>query len=357
MAKTGAARSKGDARPASDPEVASSSPQTIPPLQPSTSTKGETVTAEDKNEQEQPARDPDSASEKPSAPETPPEKGSKSERDGPRRRRLWKKKDMPGGLWLKCESCGETIFRKELEEKQMVCPSCGFHFTLAGHQRIEMVLDPGTWDERFAELTALDRLEFTDKVPYSQKIEATTKRLGQNEALLCGFGEIEGRRLVLAVLDFKFMGGSMGEVVGEKISLAAELAMTNKLPLLIFTSSGGARMHEGMLSLMQMAKTCAALHRLNEEGGFSICMMTNPTTGGVTASFASVCDITLAEPGALIGFAGPRVIATTLKQELPKGFQRAEFLIEKGQVDAIIDRTKLRSTLASLFDFGRGALE
>ena len=299
--------------------------------------KEATVSAEDQNEE----------------PEQSDEKGG--EKDSSRKRRLWKKKDMPGGLWLKCESCNETIFRKELEEKQMVCPKCGFHFTVSGPQRIEMLLDPGTWDERFAELTALDRLEFTDKVPYSEKIERTAKRLDQNEALLCGFGEIEGQRLVLAILDFKFMGGSMGEVVGEKIALAAELAMTNRLPLVIFTSSGGARMHEGMLSLMQMAKTSAALASLNDAQGFSICVMTNPTTGGVTASFASVCDLTLAEPGALIGFAGPRVIATTLKQELPKGFQRAEFLIDKGQIDAIIDRTEMRSKLKSFMEFGQKA--
>ena len=273
------------------------------------------------------------------------------------KRRLFKKKDMPGGLWLKCERCNDTIFRKELEEKMMVCPACGFHFTLAGPQRIEMLLDEGSWDERFSELTALDRLDFTDTVPYAEKIARTTKRLNQNEALLCGFGAIDGQKIVVAILDFKFMGGSMGEVVGEKIALAAELAMTNRLPLVIFTSSGGARMHEGMLSLMQMAKTCAALHKLNEAGGFSICVMTNPTTGGVTASFASVCDITLAEPGALIGFAGPRVIATTLKQELPPGFQRAEFLVEKGQLDAIVSRDKMSETLVSLIGFGRKAWE
>ena len=285
------------------------------------------------------------------------EKDPSGAKEPGRKRRLWKKKDMPGGLWLKCESCGDTIFRKELEEKLMVCPACNFHFTISGPQRIEMLLDPGTWDERFAELSALDRLEFTDKVPYSEKIAKTASRLGRQEALMCGFGEIEGQRLVLAVLDFNFMGGSMGEVVGEKISLAAELAMTNKLPLVIFTSSGGARMHEGMLSLMQMAKTCAALHKLNERGGFSICIMTNPTTGGVTASFASVCDLTLAEPGALIGFAGPRVIATTLKQELPKGFQRAEFLLEKGQLDAIVGRPEMRAKLKSMIEFGRRAWE
>jgi acetyl-CoA carboxylase carboxyl transferase subunit beta len=326
-------------RPTSDTREAGAAAPEIP--KEARDAKEATVSAEDQNEQPEPA--------------DPRNEGKGGEKDSSRKRRLWKKKDMPGGLWLKCESCNETIFRKELEEKQMVCPKCGFHFTVSGAQRIEMLLDPGSWDERFSELTALDRLEFTDKVPYSEKIARTAERLEQNEALLCGFGAIEGQRIVLAILDFKFMGGSMGEVVGEKIALAAELAMTNRLPLVIFTSSGGARMHEGMLSLMQMAKTCAALHTLNDRGGFSICVMTNPTTGGVTASFASVCDLTLAEPGALIGFAGPRVIATTLKQELPKGFQRAEFLIEKGQIDLIVNRTEMRSKLKSLIEFGRKA--
>lgn len=272
-----------------------------------------------------------------------------------RRRRLWKKKDMPGGLWLKCESCSQMIYRKELEEKGMVCPACEFHFTLPGRDRVAMLIDPGTWKEEFADLAALDRLEFTDQVPYAEKIRRTVDRTGQREALICGLGAIEGREIVLAVLDFSFLGGSMGEVVGEKISLAADLARKHGRPLVIFTSSGGARMHEGMLSLMQMAKTSAALASLNERGGFSICVLTHPTTGGVTASFASVCDITLAEPGALIGFAGPRVIATTIKQELPPGFQRAEFLLEKGQIDAIVRRGELRGVLARLVDFGRGA--
>jgi acetyl-CoA carboxylase carboxyl transferase subunit beta len=272
-----------------------------------------------------------------------------------RTRRLWKKKDMPGGLWLKCESCGQMIYRKELEEKGRVCPACDFHFTLPGRERVRMVLDEGSFEERFAELTALDRLDFQDSVPYSQKIERSVAKLGQNEALICGTGAIEGREVVLAVLDFSFMGGSMGEVVGEKIALAADLARARRETLVIFTSSGGARMHEGMFSLMQMAKTSAALASLNDAGGFSICVLTHPTTGGVTASFASVCDVTLAEPGALIGFAGPRVIATTIKQELPPGFQRAEFLLEKGQIDQIVRRDEMRGLLARLVDFGRGA--
>jgi len=265
-----------------------------------------------------------------------------------------KKRDMPGGLWLKCESCQQMIFRKELEEKARVCPSCGFHFTLPGKERIRLVADEDSYQERFAELTTLDRLGFEDKIPYGEKVARTIAKTGQNEAMLVGLARIHGRRIVLGVLDFSFLGGSMGEVVGEKVSLAAELAAKEKVPLVLFTSSGGARMHEGVLSLMQMAKTCSALASLNDAGGFSVCVMTHPTTGGVTASFATVCDITLAEPGALIGFAGPRVIATTLKQDLPPGFQRAEFLLDKGMIDMIVHRNELRDVLKRLIDYGRG---
>ncbi|MAB80869.1 MAG: acetyl-CoA carboxylase carboxyl transferase subunit beta [Planctomycetes bacterium] len=261
---------------------------------------------------------------------------------------------MPGGLWLKCESCAGVIFRKELEEKNRVCPACGFHFTVPGRERIQMILDEGTWDERFAELESLDRLKFEDTGPYCDKLERAVSRTGQKDALFSGTGAILDRPIVLAVLDFGFLGGSMGEVVGEKIALSCELAIREKRPLVIFTSSGGARMHEGVLSLMQMAKTCAAVQGLRENGGFSVCVMTHPTTGGVTASFASVTDLVLAEPGALIGFAGPRVIATTLKQELPAGFQRAEFLLEKGMLDMIVPRSELRETLARLFDYRKG---
>lgn len=271
------------------------------------------------------------------------------------RLRFSKKRDMPGGLWLKCESCASVIFRKELEQKARVCPSCGFHFTLPGRERVALTLDPGTWKERYAELESLDRLRFREKGSYADKLAAAKSRLGQNDALLCGTGEILGRRVALAVLDFSFLGGSMGEVVGEKIALAADIARAEKRALVIFTASGGARMHEGALSLMQMAKTCAALSQLNATGGFSICVMTHPTTGGVTASFASVCDLVLAEPGALIGFAGPRVIATTLRQELPSGFQRAEFLMEKGMLDAIVTRGQMREQLAKLIDYSLGA--
>lgn len=272
--------------------------------------------------------------------------------DGRINRLRFRKKDMPGGLWLKCESCSGTIFRKEVVEKAYTCPACGFHFTMPGADRVRHTLDEGTWEELFSEIEAMDRLGFVDSGPYGDKIERTVKRTGQNEALIAGRGEVLGRPVVLGVLDFKFLGGSMGEVVGEKIALCCDVARKEGKPLLLFTASGGARMHEGMLSLMQMAKTCSALSKLNEDGGFSICVLTHPTTGGVTASFAMVCDITLAEPGALIGFAGPRVIASTIKQELPEGFQRAEFLLEKGQVDVIVSRDEMRNMLARLIDFG-----
>ena len=282
------------------------------------------------------------------------------QQDEPRREgrlarlRFSKKKDMPGGLWLKCESCGEVIFRKDLEERDRVCPECGFHFTVPGKERLRMTLDEGSFEEYYAELEAMDRLGFVDSQPYGEKLARSVKRTGQNEALLCGKGKILGRPVVIAVLDFSFMGGSMGEVVGEKVSLSCELAGELGVPLVIFTSSGGARMHEGILSLMQMAKTSAALQTFHEGGGLSICVMTHPTTGGVTASFAAVTDFVIAEPGALIGFAGPRVIATTLKQELPPGFQRAEFLLEKGMIDAIVTRADMRTALARFVDFSYG---
>ncbi|MDA1264092.1 MAG: acetyl-CoA carboxylase, carboxyltransferase subunit beta [Planctomycetota bacterium] len=273
-------------------------------------------------------------------------------RPGRLSRLRFKKKDMPDGLWLKCPGCDTTIYRKELVAKGHVCPSCAHHFTVPGRERVAMVLDEGSWHELHPDLESLDRLNFTDAITYAEKLVETQNRTGQKDALFCGLGRIEGRPIVLAVLDFKFLGGSMGEVVGEKVSLACDEARTRRLPVVIFTSSGGARMHEGVLSLMQMAKTCSALSTLNEAGGLSICVLTNPTTGGVTASFASVCDLTLAEPGALIGFAGPRVIQSTIRQELPEGFQRSEFLIEKGQVDRIVSRGDLRDELAALIDYG-----
>ncbi|MDP6128195.1 MAG: acetyl-CoA carboxylase carboxyltransferase subunit beta, partial [Planctomycetota bacterium] len=190
-----------------------------------------------------------------------------------------------------------------------------------------------------------------DKVPYSEKLEKAQAKTGNADACIAGIAKIQEHEVVLAILDFAFMGGSMGEVVGEKIARAVELAEEKKCPVIIFSASGGARMHEGAISLMQLAKTCAALNRFKEKGGFSISVMTNPTTGGVTASFASVCDILIGEPGALIGFAGPRVIQNTIRQELPEGFQRAEFLLEKGQLDLIVPREEMREKLSTLLDY------
>ncbi len=233
----------------------------------------------------------------------------------------------------------------------MVCPNCGFHHTVGGRQRIEMTADPGSFIEHFTDLRPEDRLNFVDKVPYSEKLEKAQAKTGNADACIAGIAKIQEHEVVLAILDFAFMGGSMGEVVGEKIARAVELAEEKKCPVIIFSASGGARMHEGAISLMQLAKTCAALNRFKEKGGFSISVMTNPTTGGVTASFASVCDILIGEPGALIGFAGPRVIQNTIRQELPEGFQRAEFLLEKGQLDLIVPREEMREKLSTLLDY------
>lgn len=268
--------------------------------------------------------------------------------------RFTKKKDMPGGLWIKCESCGSMLFRKEFEARHRVCASCSYHFTLPGRERVELTADPGSFDELFTDLAAEDRLGFVDRVPYAEKLEQSRSKTGENDAMIVGTCTIHGLPVVLGVMNFAFLGGSMGVVVGEKVALAIELALERKLPLVLFSCSGGARMHEGAISLMQMAKTCGALARLESAGGFSISVMTHPTTGGVTASFASVCSLLLAEPGALIGFAGPRVIATTIKKELPKGFQRAEFLLEKGQIDRIVSRDSMRAELAKLIAYATG---
>lgn len=267
--------------------------------------------------------------------------------------RFGKKKDMPGGLWIKCESCGAMIFRKEFSQYRL-CPSCGHHFSLTGMERVELTVDKGSFEELWADLRTIDRLGFQDRQPYSEKLEKVMKKTGRNEAMITGLAKIHGMPVALGVMDFSFLGGSMGVVVGEKVTRLVEEAKKRSIPLVIFCASGGARMHEGALSLMQMAKTCGALKEFSDQGGFYLSILTNPTTGGVTASFASVADVILAEPGALIGFAGPRVIATTLKQELPKGFQRAEFLVEKGQVDHIVGREKMRYELGRLLAYATG---
>ncbi|MFM1872116.1 MAG: acetyl-coenzyme carboxylase carboxyl transferase subunit beta [Planctomycetota bacterium] len=268
--------------------------------------------------------------------------------------RFGKKKDMPGGLWIKCESCGAMLFRKEFEQRQRVCATCGYHFTLPARDRIAITADEGSFVEMWQDLKAYDVLEFNDRVPYGEKLEQTRKKSGENDAIVAGTATVKGIPCALGVMNFTFLGGSMGMVVGEKIALLCEYAAQHKLPVILFACSGGARMHEGAVSLMQMAKTCGALTRLHAAGVVSISVMTHPTTGGVTASFASVCDLLIAEPGALIGFAGPRVIATTIKKELPKGFQRSEFLLEKGQIDRIVPRSQMRDELARLLAYATG---
>lgn len=268
--------------------------------------------------------------------------------------RFGKKKDMPGGLWIKCESCGAMLFRKEFEQRNRVCGTCGYHFTLPARERIALTADPGTFEEQWADLRALDVLGFNDRVPYAEKLVQTKQKTGESDAIVCGTAKVKGIACALGVMNFQFLGGSMGMVVGEKIALLCEYALAQRLPVVLFACSGGARMHEGAVSLMQMAKTCGALQRLHAGGVASISVMTHPTTGGVTASFASVCDLLIAEPGALIGFAGPRVIATTIKKELPKGFQRSEFLLDKGQIDRIVPRAQLRDELARLLAYATG---
>lgn len=268
--------------------------------------------------------------------------------------RFGKKKDMPGGLWIKCESCGAMLFRKEFEQRHRVCQTCGYHFTLPARERIALTVDEGSFEELWTGLGAEDVLGFHDRMPYGEKLIATRAKTGEKDAMVTGVAQIKGIPCAIGVMNFQFLGGSMGMVVGEKIALLCEKALADGLPLVLFACSGGARMHEGAVSLMQMAKTCGALQRLHHAGGVSVSVMTHPTTGGVTASFASVCDFLIAEPGALIGFAGPRVIATTIKKELPKGFQRSEFLLEKGQIDRIVDRSAMKDELARLLAYATG---
>jgi len=262
-----------------------------------------------------------------------------------------KKKEIPGGLWLKCPACGEMIFKKDLEARQKVCPKCEYHHTLFGLERVAATLDEGTAVEMAPDLETVDRLQFTDKVPYPEKLKSTMAKTKRKEAMWIGTGQIKGRDVAFGTLDFSFLGGSMGWVVGEKVAIITEHARANRLPLILAAASGGARMHEGAISLMQMAKDCAALAKLDSDGGLYISILADPTTGGVTASWATQADVVLAEPGALIGFAGPRVIKTTLMQDLPEGFQRAEFLLGKGQLDSIVHRHKMRDTLDMLMSY------
>ena len=244
-----------------------------------------------------------------------------------------------------CPGCGESVGAGVLAQTQYVCPHCGYHMPLGGYYRLSTILDPGSFRELNPRLTSTDPLNFPG---YQAKLESTRRKTGLNEAVVTAVGAIDGRKCVAGVLDGRFFLGSMSAAVGEKITRAIEFAGKSKLPLSLFSASGGARMQEGILSLMQMAKTSAALARFDEKGGFFLSVLTNPTTGGVTASFASLGDVILAEPGALIGFAGPRVIEQTIGEKLPEGFQRAEFQLEHGFVDAVVPRVELRETISRL---------
>ena len=255
------------------------------------------------------------------------------------------KKPLPDGLWQKCNICGEILYVKELEKRLWVCSKCDNHFMISTEQYIEILCDPGTFEETHLGIRSGDPLEFKDTKRYTDRIKEYMKKTGREDAVTTGFAKIGGRDFVLAIMDFKFMGGSMGSVVGEKIARAMNDALTHRRPIVIVSRSGGARMQESIFSLMQMAKTSAMLAKLADERIPYISVITHPTTGGVTASFATLGDVIIAEPKALIGFAGPRVIQQTIRQELPDGFQRSEFVLEHGMIDMIVTRDKLRDTL------------
>ena len=254
------------------------------------------------------------------------------------------------GLWIKCDSCRAIVWKKDLENNWRVCPKCQHHFKLGAVRRLELLLD-GPWLEHDAGLASTDPLRFVDTRPYSTRLKEAQKKLGMADAILTAEGYLGGRALICCSMEFSFIGGSMGAVVGEKVSRAIELAIEKKLPLVIVSCSGGARMMEGVISLMQLAKVSAALARLDEVCLPYVSVLTDPTTGGVTASYAMLGDLNIAEPGALIGFAGPRVIEQTIRQKLPEGFQRAEFLLQHGFLDAVVHRKDLKTYISNALDF------
>ncbi|MFO0773965.1 MAG: acetyl-CoA carboxylase, carboxyltransferase subunit beta [Nitrospiraceae bacterium] len=259
-----------------------------------------------------------------------------------------RKAKTPEGMWLKCNHCREIIYRKEVERNFRVCPKCDYHFPITVLERLSLMVDVGTFKEWDKDIEAQDPLKFQDQRAYSERLKSQQEKTGRKDALVTGEGHIHGRRVVVCLFDFGFMGGSMGSVVGEKFCRAVDRAIEQKLGVILITSSGGARMQEGTLSLMQMAKTSAAVAKLSAAGLPFITVLADPTFGGVTASVAMLGDVILAEPKALIGFAGPRVIEQTIKQQLPDGFQRAEFLLEHGMIDKIVERKQLKDTLATL---------
>lgn len=259
-----------------------------------------------------------------------------------------KKVKIPEGLWVKCDNCKEIIYKKEIERNIKVCPKCNYHFRMVATERIAHIADEGSFIEFDRDMVTTDPLHFEDTKPYKRRIEECIEAHEIKDALVYGTATIMAREVVLAVMDFSFMGGSMGSVVGEKLTRGVELALSKRLPFITVSSSGGARMQEGMFSLMQMAKVSAAIGRLKDKGVLFISVLADPTFGGVTASFAMLGDVIIAEPKALIGFAGPRVIEQTIKQQLPDNFQRAEFLLEHGMVDMIVERKELKNTLFKL---------
>ncbi|MEO8034961.1 MAG: acetyl-CoA carboxylase, carboxyltransferase subunit beta [Acidobacteriota bacterium] len=252
---------------------------------------------------------------------------------------------IPEGLWIKCDECKEIVYRKEVEQNLSVCPKCSYHFRLTARERFEVLFDDNKYKEFAGDIRSGDPLEFRDTKRYRDRLRVYESRVGKGDAVLCAEGKLEGLPVVICSMEYAFMGGSMGSVVGEKITLAVERAIEKEEPLIIVSTSGGARMQEGILSLMQMAKISAALAKLATAGLPYVSLLTDPTTGGVTASYAMLGDLNIAEPKALIGFAGPRVIEQTIRQTLPEGFQRAEFLVEHGMVDLIAPRSELKATI------------
>ena len=254
---------------------------------------------------------------------------------------------VPEGLWVKCPSCGRIIYNKEHASHLKVCPKCAHHFRMSAAERLDALFDEARWTEHDANLASLDPLRFTDTKPYADRLKAARKATGRPDAVITATGTLDAVPVVIASMEYGFIGGSMGVVVGEKITRAAERALADRAPLIVVSCSGGARMMEGALSLMQMAKISAALGRLDRAGVPFVSILTDPTTGGVTASFAMLGDLNIAEPKALIGFAGPRVIEQTIRQKLPEGFQRSEFLLDKGFIDVIVDRREMKALLAT----------
>ncbi|MFA5845935.1 MAG: acetyl-CoA carboxylase, carboxyltransferase subunit beta [Thermodesulfovibrionales bacterium] len=265
--------------------------------------------------------------------------------------KIQKKVKIPEGLWVKCENCKEIVYKKEIDKNLKVCPKCNYHFRISAKERIKLLTDEGTFIEFNADITSGDPLNFKDTMPYPERIKENQKKSGLNEAVISGEALVNGHPVVFAIMDFSFMGGSMGSVVGEKIASAAETALEKEVPLICVASSGGARMQEGIFSLMQMAKVSAAIGRLKDNGVPYISVVADPTFGGVAASFATLGDVIIAEPRSLVGFAGPRVIEQTMKQQLPDNFQRAEFLLEHGLIDMVVNREDMKATITKLIEF------